>query len=162
MKTRAVSLLFLATSSLLWARLGETEKELTTRFGKPVARAKLVTYAQGKSWELGTTLTYRQDDWVITSDLVDDRVVREEYQKRGEWTVSQIQTVVAANAQGAQWTEISAKGSEKWARKWKRTDGATAQWNNGAGFKFSTPAYDRAKEVAEAKAKVEVSRTPKI
>lgn len=128
----------------------------------PPTSPKLVTYAHGKSWELGTTLTYRQDDWVITSDLVDDRVVREEYQKRGEWTVSQIQTVVAANGQGAQWTEISVKESEKWAPKWKRSDGATAQWKNAAGFKFSTPAYERAKEIAESKAKAGVSRMPKI
>lgn len=159
MKTRAVSLLFLASSSLLWGRLGETEKELVARFGQPISRSKHAISAQGKTWELGPKLTFKQEEWQITSELVDGRVVRANYQKRGEWTPEQIQTVLAANAQGATWIETS-KGGGKYSRTWKRTDGAVA--DSYIGISLTTPAYTRAKEQAEAKAKVEVSRTPKI
>lgn len=159
MKTPVIAVLFILTTVPVWARLGETEKELIARFGKPVTRARHSISAQGKSWELGPTLKFKQDDWHISSDLVDGRVVRENYQKRGDWTTEQIQAVLAANSHGATWTETT-KGSGTHSRTWKRTDGATA--DSFIGISFTTPAYTRAKELAEAKAKVEVSRTPKI
>ncbi len=161
MKMRAASLLFLATSSLLWARLGETEKELVARFGDARMRTKHTIMGHGKISELGPSLHFKQDDWNIVSDLVDDRVVRENYRKAGDWSPEQIQTVLAANAQGATWTETT-KGNGKLSRKWMRSDGGTAEWIKAAGFKVISPAYDRAKEIAESKAKAGAKRTPKI
>lgn len=159
MKTRTVFALFFVCAAPLWARLGETEKELVARFGEALARSKHSIFAQGKLWEVGPSLVFKQDDWRISSDLIDDRVVREHYSKVGTWTSEQIQAVLAANSQGATWTETT-KGNRMFARTWKRADGATADWGNG--ILITTPAYKRATELIEAKARAGASRTPKI
>ena len=159
MSLRAFVIVFVVSVTSTWARLGETEKELVTRFGPPTSRGKHAMTAQGKYWELGPVLNFKQDDWRIVSDLVDDRVVQEHYSKSGLWTLEQIQAVLAANSQGATWTETT-KGAGNYVRMWKRSDGATAQWANG--IDLTTPAYTRAKELVEAKARAGARRTPKI
>lgn len=155
-------LLVLLAGAPTWARLGETEEQLTARFGKPVSRAKHSFHSQGKFRELGPTLRFNQDGWIITSDLVEGRVVREYYGKPGDWTETQIQAVLAANSQGAKWTETSKAGAIQMMRSWKRTDGATAEWRKTSGLSFVSPAYERAKDLEEAKAKAETQRVPKI
>lgn len=144
-----------------YARLGETEKELITRFGEPLSRGQHSMFAQGKSWKLGPRLTFKQDLWEIHCDLVDERVAHIHYFKRGDWTEEQVQTVLAYNTQGIAWTEQESR-FPKSVRTWKRKDGATAEWRHGAGLDMTVPAYNRAREVIEAKAKAEVSRKPKI
>jgi len=154
-------LLFATLVSSAWARLGETEAELIARFGQPTFRDKHSTYVQGKVWELGPRLSFKQDDWSIVSEMVDGRAATESYTKVGEWTDAQILAVLAANAQGATWTLTSKPGSSAYLREWKRTDGATARWT-GRSISLVAPAYARAKEIAEAKAKAETRRMPKI
>ena len=143
------------------ARLGETEAQLLARFGKPVMSSKHSVAAQGRMWELGPSHTFRQDDWNITCDLVDGRCARIAYGKRGDWTEEQIQLVLGSNSQGVKWTETT-KGDRKLARTWKRADGGEAAWHLGLGMRMVVPAYDRAKQVIEAKAKAAASQKPKI
>jgi hypothetical protein len=153
--------LFLSASLSTHARLGETEAEMIARFGQPALRSKHSTIAQGKIWDLGPSFCFRQDDWQIHCDLFDGRCVRIRYGKTGDWTDEQIQLVLSYNSQGLTWTETSKTGS-KVARSWKRSDGASADWTKGGSMKMVVPAYDRAKEVVEAKAKAESSKKPKI
>lgn len=157
----AVFVAAVAMVSSAFGRLGETESELIARFGKPQLRSVHHALSQGRQYELGPTLHFRQDDWRIGCDLVDGRCVRIEYGKTGQWTDEQIQVVLSSNAQGASWTERTA-GSGKLAREWRRADGATARWSSIGGMTLITPAYERAKSIAEAKAKAEASRKPKI
>jgi hypothetical protein len=152
---------FIALTGSCWARLGEKEHELVARFGQPVMRGKQSHSAQGKMWELGPRLYFKQDDWNIVSVLIDGRVAHEEYGKVGSWTAEQVQAVLSANAQGAKWTETTKSGATL-SRNWKRADGAVAEWVQGGGFTFTTPAFGRAKELAEAKAKAAAKHTPKI
>lgn len=148
--------------AIAFARLGETEAELLKRFGPPAGRGKESTVAQGKILEFGPTLRFRQGDWSIACTLIDGRSCKENYQKSGEWTEEQFATVLNSNAQGAKWTDISKPGGKKLAREWKRSDGATATWSKHSGITVTHPAYRRAKEVLEAKAKAEAARVPKI
>lgn len=160
---KLLKLLFgvMAVTAVCHARLGETEAQLVARFGKPNLRSNHSAIAQGKSWVLGPSYHFRQDDWSISCDLVDGRCVRIGYSKGGDWTEDQIALVLASNSQGQKWTE-GVSGAAKLSRSWKRSDGATAQWSRGGSMRLVVPAYERAKQVAEAKAKAEASRKPKI
>lgn len=145
------------------ARLGETEAELVARFGAATSKTKEITPAQGKMVEFGTTLTFRQGDWSIACTIIDGRSCKENYQKKGEWTEDQFATVLNSNAQGARWTDLSKPAAKTHSREWKRADGATAKWSRfGGGITVTHPAYVRAKELTEAKAKADAARIPKI
>ena len=155
-------LLLLLFPSLTLARLGETEQELVARFGGPASRAKEITLTQGKIIDFGSKLTFRQGDWTIVCAIIDGRSAREVYHKRGEWTEDQFTTVLTSNGQGAKWTDISKPSVRKLAREWRREDGAKAIWRMGVAMSVTQPAYERAKVNAEAKAKSDASRLPKI
>lgn len=151
----------LCLTTTLFARLGENEAQLIQRFGEPRLRTSHSVFAQGKSWVLGPQLHFRQDDWSITAVLVDARCGHIHYTKVGEWTDEQFLAVLNANSQGGRWTETSKPGGiPKLQRSWRRDDGATTRWQLGVGLTLITPAYNRAKAVAEAKAAA--SRSPKI
>jgi hypothetical protein len=161
MTIRSLLLMFLGAISCAHARLGDTESELIARFGQPkVSRVEKMA-AQGKMWEFGRRHHFRQDDWQIDCVLVDGRCVWIDYGKSGEWTDEQVQLVLGSNSQGAKWTETT-KGSPKHNRSWKRADGADATWSSLSGIKLRVPAYDRAKQIIEAKAKAAASQKPKI
>ncbi len=154
-------ILFLTFAPLsLPARLGETDEELRKRFGSPKATGPEKLYLQGKAYDLGLVLTFQQQDWTIQSTVIDGRSVREFYTKRGEWTESQIATVLTSNAQGLKWTEAT-KGDRRLLRRWRREDGATAEWTLNR-MTVIHPAHSRAVIVLEAKAKAEVSRPARI
>ncbi len=144
------------------ARLGETEEEMVARFGEPTNRGQHFAWLQGKNWNLGPSLTFKQDDLRITADLVDGGCVHIRYGKLGDWTEDQVKMVLAYSGQGAAWVETSKPNFAKVLRTWKRSDGGAARWRTGVGFELENPAYGRAKAVAEAKAKVGASGKPKI
>jgi hypothetical protein len=155
-------LVFVIGIHVAHARLGETEKQLVERFGAPSSRATHKIFAQGKFVDLGPTLHFKQDDWRIDCDLIDERVVRIHYRKPGDRTEGQVQLVLGYNTQDLKWAETSKPSIAKLQRTWKRDDGATAEWSKSGGIKLVVPAYDRAKQVVEAKAKAEASKKPKI
>ncbi len=147
--------------SSLFARVGETQAQLVNRFGPPIARATHKVFAQGKSYELGPTLTFKQDDWQIACDFVDGRCVKINYQKTGEWTEEHFQSVLNANGQGEKWTDLTDPGAKKFLRKWRRSDGAVADWSTRQ-MNIAVPAYERAKALVEAKAKAAARAPAKI
>lgn len=144
------------------ARLDETERELIARFGSPITRSKTVTTLQGRTYQLGPRLAFRQNDWFIDCDLIDGRCARISYSKVGNWTDDQILTVLTINAQGAKWTDVSNSHLRNLSRDWKREDGATAHWQQGISLSITTPSFERAKQIAEAKAKAESGQIPKL
>ena len=153
-------LLLVFAPTTLVARLGESNPELQRRFGRPLSTATGKVSLQGKLYDVGEALTFRQDDWTIQATLVDGKSVREFYTKRGEWTESQVATVLTSNAQGLKWSEVT-KGDRRLLRRWRREDGATAEWSINR-MSVTHPAHVRAIKVLEAKAKAEVSRPAKI
>jgi len=155
-------LLLVILPSLAFARLGETQAQLVERFGAASSRAKEITLTQGKIIDFGVKLTFREGDWRIECSIIDGRCAREVYYKSGDWTEDQFTTVLTSNAQGAKWTDISKESVRKLAREWRREDGATAIWQMGVAMSVTHPAYRRAKDNAEAKAKADAGRIPKI
>ena len=109
----------------------------------------------------GPKYYFQQGDWHIYCVLVDVRCVWIDYGKPGKWTEEQVQLVLGSNSQGAKWTETT-KGGGRLSREWKRADGADAKWHQLTGMKLVVPAYERAKQVIEAKAKAAASQKPKI
>lgn len=84
------------------------------------------------------------------------------YSKVGDWTEDQFHAVLTANAQSTTWTVTNKPNVQKYHRSWKRTDGARAVWTRNAEMTLTHPAYERAKAIAEAKAKAESSKVPKV
>lgn len=149
------------SSTFAFARVGETEPELVKRFGSPVVRSIDQIGAEGRMWTIGPQLTFKKDDWTIVCVLVDGRVGKESYGKRGQWTEDHLKTVLNANSQGAKWEETGRAG-KKLAREWRRSDGATARWVSNSGMTIIVPGYERAKKVIEAKGKAEAGKPAKI
>lgn len=154
--------LLLLLPAMAFGRLGETEKELTKRFGPPVKRAKETTHAQGRAVEFGDHLVFREGDWTIECVIVDGRSAWESYQKSGDWTEKQFLLVLTTEAQGARWTDLSDFATRDKVRDWRREDGGTAHWEATQPMIVVHPAYVRAKERAEAKARADAARLPKI
>jgi hypothetical protein len=144
------------------ARLGETERELVARFGEPRNRTEEITSTQGKMVAFGTRLYFRQGDWSIQCVVIEGRCAKEVYSKPGDWKEDQFQAILSSEAQGAKWTDISETSVKKLKRDWRRSDGATALWQMGVDMTITHPAFVRAKERAEAKAKADASRVPKF
>ncbi|MFT3869858.1 MAG: hypothetical protein QM715_15520 [Nibricoccus sp.] len=158
-------LLFAAVSLTASARLGENEQELIKRFGQPLSQTPEKFFAQGKFITIGTALTFQQESWRITAVLTENRCSKITYTHPGDWTENQFTTTLTANCQASKWTDTSStdQGFRKLSRNWKRADGGTASWTMaGTSLVITNPAYNRTKEKAEAKAKAETSRIPKI
>ena len=147
---------------VVYGRLGEKEQQLVARFGVPVATGREITLAQGKVLDFGKTLSFREGVWSIVSVIIDGRCAREVYSKPGDWTEDQFTSILTANSQGALWTDTSQEMIKKLVRKWKRADGAEAIWQAGGAMVITHPAYDKAKKLAETKAKTDASEIPKI
>ncbi|MEO6994408.1 MAG: hypothetical protein ABI273_12310 [Lacunisphaera sp.] len=164
MKTRIwiIGLILLASVIHANARLGETEAELTARFGPPAGRSKHIIVAQGKIFEMGPTFNFRQKDWSISCDLVDGKCMRISYSKQGDWSEDQIKLVLSANNQGATWTETSKPAIADLQRTWKRSDGSIATWQLASGMTLVWQAYEVAKATVEERAKVAAKAKPKI
>lgn len=145
----------------LFGRVGETEEQLIERFGAPESRSKHQVFEQGRTYDLGPSLSFTEGDWRIGCDLVDGRCVRILYTKVGAWTEEHIQTVLNASTQGGTWTETSKSGAKAMVRDWKRSDGGIAQWV-GVRMTVTVPAYFRAKSIAEAKGKAAAAKPAKI
>lgn len=144
------------------ARLGETEAELTARFGPATGHSKHVIFAQGKFIELGPEFIFRQGDWSICCDLVNGKCMRISYSKPGDWSEDQIRLVLNTNNQGASWTETTKPSMASLQRTWKRSDGSTATWLKGVTMSLVWQAYDVAKAKVEERAKVAAKAKPKI
>jgi hypothetical protein len=147
---------------LAFAHLGDTEQQLIARFGPPLSRGHDLTLTQGKVIEFGSKLSFRQGDWAIECIVIDSRCARVTYSKPGEWSEDQLVAVLTSNAQGGQWTDNSKEMVKKLARDWRRSDGAVATWRMGVSMVVTNPAYDRAKQIVELKAKADASRIPNL
>lgn len=145
------------------ARLGETLAQLQERFGEPTSihKEQFFSASGSKFVEIGSRHTFRDGDWQIDAVIIEGRSSKESYQKRGQWTDAQVETVLNANSQGAAWTETK-PGPSKISREWRRADGGTAHWQQSLSLTVVHPAYERQKVKKEAEAKANASRPPRI
>jgi hypothetical protein len=146
----------------LFGRLGETEQQLTARFGTPVQRAQEIELAQGKVLVFGESLTFKQKGWSIVSVIIEGKCTREVYIKSGDWTQEQLSLILSSNAQGESWFETSQDLTKSLTRKWHRSDGADATWLLSGSMVVTHPAYERAKKNAADRAKADAAQLPNI
>ena len=164
--SRMLILLLLAISTLTThARLGETESELAKRFGQPTYQQNENIFAQGQTITIGKRQHFQRDNWLIAAIITEGRCSQISYTHQGDWTETQFATVLATNCQASKWSDTSPAdaNSRKIIRSWKRADGATANWSRPSNsMTVTNPAYLRTREKAEAKAKANAARVPKL
>lgn len=142
----AFLLLFLAAPA--WARIGESEAQLTKRYGTPIRQASGAI----------RNLTYSFDGWLVTCDLADGVCVRVCYAKSGEWTEETFDKLLGANGALAGWSDCGSANLKNLLRTWKRDDGTVANWVVGS-LSVTSPRYEKAKAVTEIEALMAAAST---
>jgi hypothetical protein len=130
------------------ARIGDTESQLVARFGKPVSQ----------EGGLNGSLRFAFAEWLVTCDMVDGLCGRISYSKVGEWTEEVFDKLLLANGRASEWTDLTSPNVKKLQRKWKRADGAIAQWVTGC-LLITSPRYEKAQAVADSEALVAATNT---
>ena len=129
------------------ARVGETEQELIARHGPVTSRQPARKSSQGKMYIIGERLTFRSEDWGVSTLIIRGRCEEINYTKQGEWTEVQFSYLLEVNGGRAQWTEEKTR-NPKVRRDWiRRRDQTTAGWGL-SGFMVRTPAVEQALTVA--------------
>ncbi|MEO5958768.1 MAG: hypothetical protein ABIZ49_00040 [Opitutaceae bacterium] len=155
----AFALLFFFVS-VAHARLTEKENELIARFGKVEMRTPEKTSIQGRTYEVGTNLHFRSEQWSIVALLIDDRCARITYRKVGDWTEEQIAGLLDRNGGAATYKEEKREIGESY-RTWKQINGVTAVFLLGS-LRITHPLYERRLAVLKSSAEAESKRPPKF
>lgn len=140
-KYLVLALAFATTSA--WAHVGETERELVTRYGAVVSRQPARKSAQGKMSIYGERLTFKSDDWNVTAVIIGGHCEEITYLKEGTWSEVQFQFLLELNGGRKQWKEQATRNPDN-HREWLRRDKATGSWSIFGGFVVRTPAAERA------------------
>lgn len=140
-KLLVLALAFVATTA--FAQVGETEKELTARYGAVVSRQPARKSAQGKMSIYGERLIFKTDDWNVTAVIIGGRCEELTYLKDGTWSEVQFQFLLELNGGRKQWTEQKTRNPDN-HREWLRRDKTTGSWSVFGGFVVRTPAAERA------------------
>src|SRR4051812_20132016 len=144
---------FLALSTVVLGQIGVTREKAISRYGQPVADGKhSILTAEKKAVALGPWLSFHSGAWLIRCDFVDGRCVRTAYSPRDDrWRESDIQKLLASNAQGETWTPREPDNPKLHSRAWRRSDGATATFGaNTTGLSIAAVDYQRARQAAGA------------
>lgn len=142
------------------ARLTEKEDELIKRFGPVQLRGDTNRSFEGRSYKVGTTLTFRSEQWTIRAQLIDDRCAQITYGKIGSWTEEQIIGLLDRNGGYGTYKE-ERTGLGKGYRKWKQADGTAALFSLNT-LELTHPLYERRLALLKAKAEAESKRPPKF
>lgn len=148
MKFLLFFVLFVAFAAGSWARLGDTEGQLTERFGPPASR----------SGESIPSVTFVFGEWLVTCDLVGGLCARINYAKTGPWLEEMFEKLLLANGPRAEWSEMGSPGVKNLLRKWKRPDGTVAQWVVGC-LSITSPRYEKAKAMSESEALIAATKS---
>jgi hypothetical protein len=145
---RASALLLAVSAPTLSARLGETEEDLVKRHGEVTIRDHDQVKVDGKRHKVGEQLSFMTEPYRVRAVLIDGRCERIRYEKTGEWTEEQINSLLALNASEYPWKTAETRYRVA-RREWVREDGTTATWSSSLSMTFSTPVYAAAVEAAE-------------
>lgn len=160
MKRLPLIVLSVIVTCVAQARLTEKETELIGRFGKVEMRGAERTYIQGRTYDVGTNLYFKSDQWGIKALVIDDRCAVISYTKVGDWTDEQIVGLLDRNGGYATFKQ-EPTGLGKSFRKWKQADGVTAVFSSGK-LELTHPLYARKLAVLKAKADADSKRPPKF
>lgn len=153
MKSFCLIVIAFALPMLARGQIGSTQQEAISRYGQPVATGKhSIMTTEKKPVALGPSLSFHSGAWLIRCDFVDDHCVRTAYSPRtGQWHESDIQQLLASNAQGETWTPWKPYNPTLHSRAWRRDDGATATFGEATtGLSIAAVNYQRARQTAGA------------
>lgn len=160
MKRLTVIALSFAFACGAQARLTEKESELVARFGKVETRGPERAYIQGRTYDVGTNLYFKSDQWSIKALVIDDRCAVISYTKVGDWTEEQIVGLLDRNGGYVTFKQEETNLGKSY-RKWKQADGVTAVFSGGK-LELTHPLYARKLAVLKAKADADSKRPPKF
>lgn len=173
--------LLLSTASLVHARLGETEAQTQTRYGKP--REDLSAPTDKPLLQGGVEKTYEYQGWRVRTGFAGGTCLVMEYAhipENGQLkpiTDPELQAILEAEKGKGRWKEEKIKdqgpvgdlargiqGALK-LRKWERGDGAKAEFGLGLVLKITDRNADEwerrlAREAAKQPAKPGAAKTP--
>ena len=142
------------------ARLTEKESELIKRFGPVVSRSEDKRSFEGRTYTVGTSLSFHSDQWSIEVLMIDDRCAQITYRKIGSWTEEQIIGLLDRNGGYGTYKE-QPTGLGRSYRKWKQADGVTAVFSMNT-LELTHPLLERRLALLKAKAEAESKRPPKF
>lgn len=142
------------------AQLGQTEAQLTARYGKPVLRSADMIAEQGKVQKIGDRLSFRVDDLNLTAVMMSGHCVSLRYTRTGVLTDAQIRQLLDLNGGFTEWREQKSTAPRIF-RDWKRSDEAIASWRQHT-LTLSTPAYEVARDGPPGAAEREVATLSKL
>jgi hypothetical protein len=163
MKHRPLWLFVILALSLVCpahARLTEKEDDLVKRFGQVVSRLEQNRSFEGRTYWVGTRLSFRSDQWSIDVLMVDGRCAEIRYGKVGSWTSEQIIGLLDRNGGSAGYKEEKT-GLGPSYRKWKQGDGVAAVFSLNR-LTLTHPMLERRFALLKAKAEAESKRPPKF
>lgn len=144
----ATALICIAFGAPARARIGESETQLTKRYGPPLRQSAGAI----------RTLIYSFDGWLVTCDFFDGICLRVCYSKSGEWTEETFEKLLNANGEASGWLDCGSPNLKKLTRAWKREDGTVASWVVGS-LSVTSPRYEKAKAVTEVEALMAAAST---
>jgi hypothetical protein len=144
----AFAFIFVSFSAPARARIGDTEIQLTKRYGTPIRQTGGAIRA----------LTYSFDGWLATCDFFNGVCLRVCYSKPGEWTEETFEKLLGANGDPSGWSDCGSPNLKKLTRTWKRDDGTVANWVVGS-LSVTSPSYEKAKAVTEIEALMAAAST---
>jgi len=145
MKAFLLTLLFVTgLTASAWARLGETENQLITRYGQELYKTKMKLEGTVVTIDV---LQFVKSGFSIQVSLINGISAEEEIHRLQGETMSdeEIKILLASNSQGRIWHEDTAKTDVP--RKWHRDDGVAAELYHET-FDFKTKAVIDAKLAA--------------
>lgn len=144
----AFAFIFASFASPASARIGDSETQLTRRYGTPVRQVNGAIRA----------LTYSFDGWLVTCDFANGVCVRVCYSRNGEWTEATFDKLLDANGDRSNWSDCGSPNLKNLMRSWKREDGTVANWVVGS-LSITSPGYEKAKAVTEIEALMAATNT---
>jgi len=152
---RLLFLFFILTGSA-FARIGESPKEINSRYDKatPSAVGDAVIH-EGRIIKFGQKVLYQSEGWTITAIFINGKCERIQYKKTGSWTNEHVYAVLNANANDQTWSKDSPFDNSR--KRWIGVGSSSADWNMVLGFDIKSDYYskhvEKLKKRATAKSK---------
>jgi len=124
--------------SVAAGRVGDTEPDLTARYGAVTSRQPARKSVQGKMSIYGERLGFKFEFWTVSAVIIAGRCEEIEYTLTGKWTEPHFRRLLEINGGWAEWTEQKTRNPDN-HRQWLRRDQTTASWGL-SGFMIRTAA----------------------
>jgi len=127
MRLRCLLILLFLPGLVAVGRVGDTEPELTARYGAVTSRQPARKSVKGQLLIYGERLGFRFEFWTVSAVITAGRCEEIEYTLTGKWTEPHFRRLLEINGGWTEWTEQKTRNPDN-HRAWQRHDQATADW----------------------------------